>query len=267
MKPFIDRLKHYYSDLSAAMKGESDVARILANPSDLGGRREMLYGDFLRNHLPNRCSVVYGGFLFGQEGDESNQLDIIVTSEVSPSFQLSTDDGSKGFSCIDGTVGVVSIKSNLTKTKLFESLDEFASLPEKQPIHDRMMVPGLKVQHYDEFPLKVIFALKGPSQKSFQKNLNEYYDNHKVPLDKQPNVIHVLDQYWILRGKHSDGEQLSIRPSSPETIERRRLSDSNAKWTDIDAFQYVIHEMSQRATVMPLIDFDYWKVIEGTAKT
>ena len=48
--------------------------------------------EFLRLHAPTKCNVFFGGFLFGTDGSESKQLDVLfdVGQKWSPGGQSDT---------------------------------------------------------------------------------------------------------------------------------------------------------------------------------
>ena len=69
------------------------------------------------------------------DGQESKQIDVIVTADVCPQFNFLNRDGQgPTFSCVDGTLAVASLKSNLDSTQLYNALDNLASIPPKLPL-------------------------------------------------------------------------------------------------------------------------------------
>ena len=59
---------------------------------------------------PFKCNVFAGGFLFNDAGNESKQLDVIVTTDTTPRFDLHNADGAgKSFSPVDGTLAAVAL--------------------------------------------------------------------------------------------------------------------------------------------------------------
>lgn len=122
---FSKRLREYYLRVAKVLRGEADAASIFPNSSDVGVSRERIYADFLRQHTPSKCNVFLGGFLFHMDGSESKQLDIIVTTDTAPRFDFhNPDGGGKSFSPVEGTLGVVSIKSNLDKKGSLSDVQE-----------------------------------------------------------------------------------------------------------------------------------------------
>jgi len=126
---FFFRLREYYLNAASVLRGEADAASIFPNTTDIGMSREKVYSEFLRLHAPSKCNVFLGGFLFDMNGNESKQLDIIITTDTAPRFDFHNRDGSgKSFSPVEGTLGVASIKSVLNKAELENALWGIASM-------------------------------------------------------------------------------------------------------------------------------------------
>jgi len=75
-------------DGGAVLRGEAKTASIFPNSSDIGMSREKIFAEFLRLHAPSKCNVVFGGFLFGDDGSESGQLDVLITTDTTPQFNF-----------------------------------------------------------------------------------------------------------------------------------------------------------------------------------
>lgn len=105
-------------------------------------------------------------------GDESRQIDVVVTS-TSPFDDLHNKDrAGKTFACVDGTVAVALLKSFLDATELSDALENLASSPEKQPIYGRMNpLLSLQPEEYDDWPFKIIYAPKGISAEALTQRL------------------------------------------------------------------------------------------------
>lgn len=199
---FFERLHDYFLSVGNVLRGEASSASIFPNKSDIGTSREKIYADFLRMHVPRGCHVDLGGFVFGQDGKESNQIDIIVTSDSALQYNLHNSENSgKTFSCIDGTIAVASIKSNLDSTQLCDALQNIASLPEKLSASSRFL-PFLQMpeRFYDDWPVKIIYASNGISLDSLTNTLLDFYKNNpNIPFNKRPNIIHVIGKYTLVR--------------------------------------------------------------------
>lgn len=98
-EPLLTRLRDYYIQNAKSLLAISKAASIYANYTDKGLSREKLYYDFLTSHLPWKCKVFFGGALFDDNGQESKQLDIIITTDTSPRWDLHNRDSSGKILC------------------------------------------------------------------------------------------------------------------------------------------------------------------------
>lgn len=195
--PAMERLKSHYLSLGRVLLEQSGAASVFPNTTDNGMLRERVYSEFLKEHLPSTCHTFLGGYVFNSDGLESRQMDIIVTSGSAIQFGfLSSDAGGKSFALIENSVGVCSIKANLNSKELIDSLDLFATLPPKAPVHAD---PRLGVDEGLDWPFKIIFAAKGISSKIAISKLQDYYEHNQVAHWLRPNVIHVGGKYAIIR--------------------------------------------------------------------
>jgi len=197
---FFQRLRAYYLEVAAVLRGEAKAASIFPNTTDIGMSRERVYAEFLRQHAPSKCNVFFGGFLFGEDGSESAQLDVLVTTDTTPRFNFHNKDGQgKSFSPVEGTLAVASIKSTLNKNELENALAGIASIPPTIPLGDRISFI-FSIKNYDDWPYKIIYASDGISADALLGHLNNYYlSNPNIPLGRRPNVIHVSGKYVIFR--------------------------------------------------------------------
>ena len=197
-KDIFSRLGGYYRNVSKVLAGEADAADVFPNSADRGGAREEIYETFLRQHAPSKCNVFSGGFLFQEDGSESGQLDVIVTTDTTPQFNFPSSR--KSFSPVEGTLAVAAIKSTFEKRNIYETLSNIASIPPMKSLKKRVN-PSLKVPNYDDWPLKIVFAHKGKiSSKSIYRHILQYYEQHPdIPLERRPNIIHVAGTCAIIR--------------------------------------------------------------------
>jgi len=197
-KPFYERLVGYYEDVGKVLRGQASAAGIFANPSDLGTAREVLYAQFLEHHLPAGCQVMRGGFLYGMDGSESKQIDIIVTNDAPLRFNMFKQElGNKAFSCVDGCLAAVSVKSDMDSGKLRESLQNLASIPQVSPPNNASLPPD----DYEFWPLKLAFAQKGSSLSTLANTLKEFYmAQTEIPNSRKIDIVHVSGVGCLMRG-------------------------------------------------------------------
>ena len=257
-QPFFARLKNYYSSVGQVLRGEAATASIFPNATDIGMSRERVYAEVLRSHIPASCNVFFGGFLFDQAGNESRQIDILVTDESALQFNFQNRaGGGKAFACIDGCLAVVSVKSTLDSAQLVDSLHNLASLPDKQPLAGRVL-PNIEFSGYDDWPFKIVYASNGISVASARAALTAYYEAHPdIPVAKRPNLIHVAGQYVIVRV----GEEGSRTPDgiaiAAGTFVVMRASD------DVYGLLHAALQIQRIATASKHILYDYGTLLSN----
>lgn len=156
-----------------------------------------IIGQFLEDHLPHRCRVIQGGFVFDSDDDESNQIDLIIHNDLALQFNTLRELSQKSFVTIEGCYAVISVKTNLDKRELENSLDGFSTIP-KTP--ELQISPGLiPPKIAKSMPLRIIFAFSGISLTTIKSHLENYYNKNKTPVNEQVRLIIVNNQYAIIR--------------------------------------------------------------------
>jgi hypothetical protein len=253
-KPFFDRLRDYYSNIGKVLRGEADAASIFPNATDIGMSRERVYAEILRLHLPPSCNVVFGGFLFDLNGNASGQIDILILNQSSLQFNFSSGDGSgKSFACIDGCVGIVSVKSRLDKGALEHALENIASIPDKQPLAKGRYHPGMSIPNYEDWPYKIIYASDGWVRPStLVNNLNTFYADHPgIPFHKRPNLIHIAGKCMAYRASGGFEETRDGTKIEPNKFSGISVSP------DVVALLMATIQIQYIATTSVHIQYDY----------
>jgi len=258
--PFFKRLRDYYLDVAAVLRGEAKIASIFPNASDIGGAREKIYAEFLRQHSPSKCNVFLGGFIFGEDGSESSQMDVIVTTDTTPRFDFHNKDGQgKAFSPVEGTLGVASIKSTLDKEKLEDALKGIASVPLTGSLEKRVSF-GITIKNYDDWPYKIIYASDGITAETLVGHIKAFYDKHpEIPLGRRPNLIHVAGKYLIIR---------SVDGMSTWDVKTKKLEKhTNGEFilytrdSDLQAIIWALNGLQERASASTHILYHYGDLI------
>jgi hypothetical protein len=261
---FIDRLRSYYLNVAKVLRGEADAAAVFPNPTDKGGNRELIYAEFLRQHAPSKCRVFLGGYLFDEDGNESKQLDVIVTTDTTPRFDLHNTDGKgKSFSPVEGCLGAVSVKSQLNKDGILDALEGIASIPPTRSLEGRVN-PMLTIRDYDRWPLKVVYATDGVSCDTAKTHISDFYSaNPGIPPSRRPEYIHVLGKY-VLALKSRD---LTLRASTSG----REVEFSQGHYfsieddSDLHAIVRVLNKLQSLAALSSQINFDYLQMFNRVA--
>lgn len=263
-KTIYDRLRDYYTKVGAVLRGEADAGSIFPNSTDVGMSREKVYANFLAQHAPSMCRVFFGGFLFDEAGAESKQLDIIITTDTTPRFDFHNQDGSgKSFSHVEGTLGVVSVKSTLNGNELIDALQNIASIPPTMPLAGRHN-PLIQISSYDDWPLKVLYASNGIAYETILAHIKEFYENNAtIPITRRPNFIHVAGKYMIVRADRGHGTY------NPSTGTRQSLVEGEYyafdRDPDVQGIVRIIEGIQQRAVASTHILFNYSETINKIA--
>lgn len=242
-----NRLFDYLESVAKVLAGNAQAASVFANPADVGSTREGVYKVFLSHHVPHWCDVVLGGFLFNSSGQESGQVDIIVTAGSVPKFQFLASSEGKSFCDVDGVMCVASIKSNLNNETLIDALNNFAKIPQART-EAKNVNPQIKNVDLDAFMLKVLYATKSVQPDRLLAHVNAYYaDKPSVPSNRRPDVIHVNGSAYIFkaRGSETYGDHL---------LEKGRYYLQTGL-PDVFALAHVIDKIKERALMIPNILF------------
>lgn len=250
-QPFFNRLRDYYAKVGEVLRGEASAASVFANTTDIGLSREKIYAEFLRQHAPSKCNVLFGGFLFHENGDESKQVDLIVTTDTCPQFNFHNQRGDgKSFACVEGAIACVSIKSFLDKAQLEDSLLNLASIPPTKSLEKRVL-PLLDISNYEDWPFKVIYASDGLGADTILGHLHAFYLTHpNIPESRKPNLIHVAGKYLIFRSQGTEILDGNRKLNKGEFV---ILGGS----PDIQAIVWTIDGIQSRASAAAYILFRY----------
>lgn len=248
-KPFLERLKAYYTRVGEALRGEATLASVFPNPADVGTKREQIYAAFLNAHLPLNCNTFLGGFVFNLDGDESNQIDVIVACDSSLQFNWRAETGhEKSFTCIEGCLAVASIKSILNTAELYDALENIASIPLQRTLGDRVN-PMINIPSYHDWPFKIVYAHQGISLDSLLDSLRKY--DKDVNLWRTPNLIHVAGKGFIVRTPSS-----GLAKRSGERIVGNTYY-ANEEPSDVWALNCAVLNIHRHALASRHINYEY----------
>lgn len=116
-------LKAYFDSISQIIQSESNLTTN-QNPSDVGTNREDIILSFLNNHLPDICKANIGGKIIDTFDNESEQVDIVVSSIFGPKFSHQN----KTIYLADSTYAAIEIKSTLNYKTLEDGLNKSHSV-------------------------------------------------------------------------------------------------------------------------------------------
>lgn len=186
-----------FEEISAKMKGDFNISAQFQHHGNRGSYREDSLKNFLTNgKLPDIFGIA-SGEIISQYSQVSKQMDAIIYDK-SKSIIFESSESTKIFP-IESVLGVIEVKSQLSKTKLIEGLENIKSL---KTLHAPQLITKsygdrVRIGYYNNPPFGVIFAysLSNNSLESLRKNLQEWCESN--PPDVWPNFICILDEGTI----------------------------------------------------------------------
>jgi len=233
-------VRDYFQNISESLQSEKSASKIFSNTSDAGLIREDILKEFLSLHLPKRCDIIKGGFIFDAEENMSKQLDLIVTNDLTLQFKQFSNAQSSGksFNCIEGASCAISVKTQLDKKGLIDSIENLASIPQMPQLEVNPMLKTTGL--LNDLPICVIFAFSGLEWETIITHLVNYIAKQKIPRNREPDFIIVNNNYTIIKtgkegGTMTDGEK--IAPFSFVSIRELEYNGAYALWTLITEIQ------------------------------
>lgn len=209
-----DRLRDYFQDIANALVDEKSAASIFPNATDKGMSREDILMDFLIDHLPSRCHAIKGGFIFDAVGNESKQIDLIVTNDLTLQFKQFDKPGRRGksFNCVEGCYCAISVKTTLAQPHLEDALLNIASIPAMPDPGQRLNLFLSHREMFQDLPYKVVLAFEGPSVDTLCSHIERFYASSPIPHNRRPDLIAVINKYVVV---HVGSEGARTRDGTP----------------------------------------------------
>ena len=197
------KVSNYFESACRAMLHHREAHKsLLDNPADIGRAVEGIYLEFLKQHVPALCDILQGGYVFDVEGNRSHQMDIIVHSANTHRFK---DSSGQACATLEGTVADIEVTSYLDRKKIDDELKKFAFIPptgQFRGLGNREAFKRIEgVQElWSDTPYKAVVAFDGVDAKIALEQINSFYSiNHHVPIARRINILHMLDQYCIIK--------------------------------------------------------------------
>jgi Domain of unknown function (DUF6602) len=248
-------LVNYFKNKANTLDSKAREAGIFDNTSDIGSAKEDILADFLTSHIPMRCNLIRGGYVFDSLGTKSRQIDIMICNDETIQFRQSIHDNkSKSFNCVEGCYAVISVKSVLNKAGLIDSLENLASVSTVKKIKISPIITN-GTSLLKQIPQRIVFAYGGDNIETTNKNLEEYYKTHKVG-EYSPDMIIVNNEYY-----YSKAGPLGFSTNDDQRIsygEYVRIDKSKSKYVGPMALLQLIFRIQTVCTFSPhmMIDFE-----------
>ncbi|OUC58422.1 DUF6602 domain-containing protein [Acinetobacter seifertii] len=217
-----------FEEISAKMKGDFNISAQFEHHGNRGSYREDSLKNFLTNgKLPDTFGIA-SGEIISQYSQVSKQMDAIIFDK-SKSIIFEASESTKIFP-IESVLGVIEVKSQLSKTKLIEGLENIKSL---KSLHAPQLLTKnygdhVQIGYYNTPPFGVIFAysLSNNSLESLRNNLKDWCESN--PPEVWPNFICILDEGTI-----------NFRNGLDNVL----ISSDIKKTSDISAISYKEHSL------------------------
>ena len=257
-------LKDYYTSVAEELRNQASQAGLLRNPTAVGTEREDLYRSFLERHLPKVCDVFLGGYIFNASGKFSTQMDVIVTGGHAPRFRLA--GGNRFNAPLEGTIGIVEVKTHLNRQTLEEALRGCASIP-VMPAKQGIVSPMIRIDdnRWNDMPYKIIFAYQGIEASTLNNHIEAFYSqNPQIPMYRRPHIIHVLNKYVVVR-MTPDARVINADGSPDPNQPREGLYHTFSTAPDTMTMVWTLNELQSNAFLSNNLMYKYDKWINEIA--
>lgn len=255
-KPEIFRdLLDYFQAEADQLSQVIKQTKINKNKPDSGSLREDKLLEFINRHIPTRCNISKGGFIFDLKGNHSKQIDLLITGDATLQFKTTNIKFTQSFNCIEGCYCAISVKTRLTKEQLIDSIDNLASIPtyKKLVTNSQIKKPKLLLR---QIPQRVIFAYDGIDDKTILPHLLNYLNKKDYPLDVVPNLIIVNNSYFLSRTPIGGGYDLKTHKVLSENSYNLR-SKTHSKYVGGEALLALLTHIQKAANIGSKFDIDY----------
>ena len=215
-----ERLRDYFQGIAEGLADDKSASRVFPNPTDAGVSREDLLVGFLIAHLPKRCEAIKGGFIFDSEGNESRQIDLIITNDLTLQFKQFDKAGQlgKSFNCVEGCYCAMSVKTTLDRSSILDALENFASIPPMPDMQGRLNPSLSNREQFQDLPYKVVFAFDGLAGETALGHLDRFYEGSATPQNRRPDLIVVNNKYAIVHVGAEGGQTRGGSAVLPNTF-------------------------------------------------
>jgi hypothetical protein len=186
-------IRKVFRGISGKLMRDFEISTQFKHSGSIGNYRENALKDFLQvGRLPKKYGVG-NGEIVGHISNVSRQCDLIIFDQLE-SIPLLYDDQVQVYP-IDSVYGIVEVKSQLSKIKLFEGLENIKSVKELSPndtVQKKVLFMYQNYKRPKPFGFVFAYSLDGNSLKSLTENLKEWEKNNTPEF--WPNLIVVLGE-------------------------------------------------------------------------
>ena len=260
-----DLSQKYLQGIADDISNAKFISSIFPNMGDVGDVRENVLLKFLQLHLPARCSVVKGGFIFDSVGNVSRQIDLLVVNDFSLKFAYFDQhaQNSKNIQTVEGCLAAISVKSTLSKDTLYEALNNLASIPSMPTdiVENINPLLGDSRSHYLNLPIKIVFAFSGQSVEKTIEHVNNFYNENKLN-DQQKASLIIINNSFCLQRIYTGGGVTRDGTNIAEGVFHPMHSNKKEKFGSLPLL-WLLMKIQETAQYCPHVLFNYQKYFDA----
>jgi len=180
----------------------------------------------------------------------------MITTDFTLKFRHTSDgsSSSKTFNCIEGCVAVISMKTNLTKSELEESIMNLYSIPTIKKFEKHHIINNL-AELMKPLPLKIIFAFDGTEYKTTGNNLVKILKDRNIPMEQKPDFVIINDKSVFM--KRREGHSLISSDSTQKIGEYVGFSNEHTKFVGGRTLVTLLSDIQQIGNVAKEADLHF----------
>ncbi|WP_247254200.1 DUF6602 domain-containing protein [Pseudomonas moorei] len=212
-------IQQHLTNSTGLLTSKFNVSSLTTHGSSKGSAREIVVTEFLIANLPSNLEFTTGQ-IFDSKDNISNQADIIIYSKHSLKLNFGKD---QNMIPVDSALALIECKSSLSTGSMIDGssnlkttldacvkskslirinpvgIDDGYLMQRNIPAHVGSMAEQITgmCATMKKTPF-IIFAFRGPEEKTLRDSLYQYMTGNNVDLDDMPDIITVLDRGYYL---------------------------------------------------------------------
>ncbi len=192
----MNHIENYFDNAAMIIQAAGKIAASADHRGDNGHNREVALCDFLNKHLPNRLNAFLGGKALGLGQAPSKQIDIFVKNDLAPKYE----ESEKSFVLCETIAAAISVKSEMNKEGIYDSLENLASIPQhsKKALSFHVVKDIARSEFEAQHPVMIAFGFNGVKAQTAVDHVNDFYSaNSNIPENRKADIVLANCQYEI----------------------------------------------------------------------
>ncbi|WP_157442112.1 DUF6602 domain-containing protein [Actinoplanes awajinensis] len=192
----MNRVNSYLNSAADLLAAKGGIAGHSSHKLTIGHNREQPLVEFLNLHLPTRLNAQLGGTVVSHLGEESAQIDVLVTNDLGLRFEAND----RPFVMTEAVAAAISVKSDLDKAAIFDSLDGLLSIPAPSP--DVLTFPTLRNDPFAAYtqrhPTLWMFGYDGAQANTCLGHLQAYVDDKGIDAHARSRICAIVNRRYTI---------------------------------------------------------------------